>query len=207
MRAGELLMVSAIFSLDHTRKSVGAVEEDRCPAEKYIVATDTPQNLTSPGFPGNYVRPSACKWFIESDIQDGIIKFKVIKFELEGSPSCYRDYLDVRDGPWRLSPRLLGWCGVKPPGKTFKTSGKSATVLFQAVTRGQDKPGFHIQYWQAKNDVLPDAKAKYTVANFILGGIFGVILLVILVTLLFLVIIRNLRYTRERHLQHIRIYS
>ncbi|XP_067661346.1 tolloid-like protein 1 [Haliotis asinina] len=207
MRGGELLLVSAIFSFDQTWTSVYAADEDPCPVEKYIRATDSPQNLTSPGFPGNYVRPSACKWIIESNISDGVIRFKVVKFELEGSPSCYRDYLDVRDGPWRLSPKLLGWCGVKPQGKTFKTSGKTATVLFQAVTHGQAKPGFHIQYWQAKNDILPDREAKYTVANFLLGGIFGVILLVVFVTLLFLVIVRNLRYTRERHLQHIRIYS
>ncbi|XP_041357552.1 bone morphogenetic protein 1-like [Gigantopelta aegis] len=138
-------------------------------------------------------RTSSCTWIVQSNVDDGIVQFRIVNFSVDASASCYADYLEIRDGSYRLDPKIIRWCGKKPASKIYKTTQNSAHFSFQAVSFGSDASGFSLQFWTTVKHRVRRAEPVLTVAHYILAGVAALILLSFIVTLAIIVCIRSYR--------------
>uniref|UniRef100_A0A158PT14 Cubilin n=1 Tax=Brugia timori TaxID=42155 RepID=A0A158PT14_9BILA len=106
-----------------------------CSSDRLILTEgDLPKVLTSPGFPKTSPNSLDCIWTISAP-SGHRIKFTVdpISFNLEDSSVedvCSGNYLEVRDGPSKLSPLVGRYCGKEPPSTIFST-GSYLNIQYQ----------------------------------------------------------------------------
>ncbi|KAK6108635.1 CUB domain family protein [Brugia pahangi] len=106
-----------------------------CSSDRLILTEgDLPKVLTSPGFPKTSPNSLDCIWTISAP-SGHRIKFTVdpISFNLEDSSMedvCSGNYLEVRDGPSKLSPLVGRYCGKEPPSTIFST-GSYLNIQYQ----------------------------------------------------------------------------
>ncbi|EJW82607.1 hypothetical protein WUBG_06483, partial [Wuchereria bancrofti] len=106
-----------------------------CSSDRLILTEgDLPKVLTSPGFPKTSPNSLDCIWTISAP-SGHRIKFTVdpISFNLEDSSVedvCSGNYLEIRDGPSKLSPLVGRYCGKEPPSTIFST-GSYLNIQYQ----------------------------------------------------------------------------
>uniref|UniRef100_A0A0B7BPM5 CUB domain-containing protein n=1 Tax=Arion vulgaris TaxID=1028688 RepID=A0A0B7BPM5_9EUPU len=100
-----------------------------------LVASETQQNLTSPGYPSVYEHNLDCSWTISVPVGNTII-VNIISIDMEGSGGCYYDYLRLSNGglsPFR--PRFNSnfrstFCGRTGAGTIIQSVGNTMIVTF-----------------------------------------------------------------------------
>ncbi|KAH8420258.1 hypothetical protein KR009_008365, partial [Drosophila setifemur] len=70
--------------------------------------------LTSPGYPANYTSGLDCDWRLTGSV-GSLLEIQLEVFDLEVSPNCSRDYLEVRNGGDRESQLMGRFCGKDIP--------------------------------------------------------------------------------------------
>lgn len=77
--------------------------------------------IQSPNHPGKYPSNVNCEWLITAEYTNHItLLFST--FELEESPGCHYDYLEIYDGRNSNSPLLGKYCGMNQPGPLTSSS-------------------------------------------------------------------------------------
>ncbi|XP_017055443.1 cubilin homolog [Drosophila ficusphila] len=72
--------------------------------------------LTSPDYPANYTGGLDCDWQLTSGVNT-IMEIQMEIFDLEQSPNCTADYLEIRNGAERDSPLIGRFCGREIPAR------------------------------------------------------------------------------------------
>lgn len=99
--------------------------------------------LQSNNYPLEYPSTSTCKWTIKAP-NDHKILLNFIRFDLENSSNCTRDYLEIREG-LNESNRLIGrFCGSYVPNRLQSTSNE--LYLKFVSDDSNSKTGFNITY-------------------------------------------------------------
>ncbi|CAG9535646.1 unnamed protein product [Cercopithifilaria johnstoni] len=111
---------------------------------------DPPKVLSSPGFPRTSPNSLDCFWTISAS-SGHRIKFTVdpISFNLEDSSmedECSTNYLEIRDGPSKLSPVVGRYCGKEPPSTIFST-GSYLNIHYQTDSFA------HFSGWNATYEI------------------------------------------------------
>ncbi|VDK77902.1 unnamed protein product [Litomosoides sigmodontis] len=106
-----------------------------CSSDELILTeSDPPKVLSSPEFPKTSPNSLDCIWTI-SALSGHRIKFTVdpVNFNLGESSvedGCPSNYLEIRDGPSKLSPLVGRYCGKEPPSTIFST-GSYLSIRYQ----------------------------------------------------------------------------
>ncbi|XP_012540616.2 uncharacterized protein LOC105839105 [Monomorium pharaonis] len=92
------------------------------PCEKFVVGDSTKKEFYSPNYPDQYPNQTICERVLEAE-KGMLLKLDFRdEFNLEDSPNCAFDYLEVRDGQYGYSNLLGNFCGTNfPPEITSKT--------------------------------------------------------------------------------------
>ncbi|KAM3716945.1 Cubilin [Dirofilaria immitis] len=98
-----------------------------CSSDQLILTEgDSQKVLSSPGFPKTSPNSLDCIWTISAS-SGHRIKFTVdpVNFNLEDTSmdddACTNNYLEIRDGPSKLSPLVGRYCRKEPPSTIFST--------------------------------------------------------------------------------------
>lgn len=100
--------------------------EDRAKCGGHIHASSG--ELTSPEYPANYSAGLDCDWHLTGTI-DHLLEIQVENFELEQSPNCSADYLEVRNGGGTDSPLIGRFCGRDIPARIPGFSHEMRLIL------------------------------------------------------------------------------
>ncbi|VDP15149.1 unnamed protein product [Onchocerca flexuosa] len=106
-----------------------------CSSDQLVLTEDdSPKVLSSPGFPKMSPNSLDCIWTISAS-GGHRIKFTVdpISFNLEDTTmvdACTSNYLEIRDGPSKLSALIGRYCGKEPPSTIFST-GSYLNIHYQ----------------------------------------------------------------------------
>jgi hypothetical protein len=76
------------------------------------ILTNSTGYIISPYYPGYYANNANCAWTIKAE-NGHVIRFELEAFELEMSPRCSADFVEVYDGDSTHSPRIGRYCGVR----------------------------------------------------------------------------------------------
>lgn len=105
-----------------------------------MTATASPSQVVSPGYPDAYDANLFCKWIITGD---GNITLVLRVVELESSPTCEYDNIDIRE---TTPSRSLGKvCGTEF-NRTIATNSTSITVVFKSDESYEEK-GFLMEFY------------------------------------------------------------
>uniref|UniRef100_H2ZEW6 CUB domain-containing protein n=1 Tax=Ciona savignyi TaxID=51511 RepID=H2ZEW6_CIOSA len=79
--------------------------------------------ITSPNFPNNYDPNTYCKWQIRvEDDRTAVVEFRY--FNVENSPNCAYDNVQIYNGPSTSHPPLGTFCGPFRPNLVVSTSNR-----------------------------------------------------------------------------------
>uniref|UniRef100_UPI00398F64EE cubilin n=1 Tax=Pristiophorus japonicus TaxID=55135 RepID=UPI00398F64EE len=92
-------------------------------------ATNTPQTITSPGYPSDYPLLTTCHWTIDAPAQKQI-RVTVQQFNLPANPNCTLDYLEIKDWPASDFGQIHRFCGSNLTAPDFYSYGRSIKVDF-----------------------------------------------------------------------------
>ncbi|XP_031795774.1 cubilin [Sarcophilus harrisii] len=123
-----------------------------------FILTDSIGSISSPLFPAKYQNNQNCSWIIEAQPPFNHITLSFIHFELEPSPNCSRDYIEILDGNDYDAPLQGRYCGRNMP-LPITSFGNSLIVRFISNQYVGYK-GFH---------------ATYTASSSACGGTFNMI--------------------------------
>ena len=113
--------------------------------EKSRKLTDKTGVIASEGFPNNYSNGVDCG-FSMGEIAVDSITLTFESFDLEPSPDCSLDYVEVFDGAYSsVSPSLGKFCGNKIPSPVTSTNYGHMFVRFVSSGSGR-YPGFKASY-------------------------------------------------------------
>ncbi|KAK7452815.1 hypothetical protein BaRGS_00039699, partial [Batillaria attramentaria] len=125
------------------RASFTAVKDEAFPARKYVSATDTPQELTSPFYPQPYLGSQDYTWIITAEQKVKIVTLEILEVDLKGD-----DRILIRDGDMVFHPllaELTSSSGAEPP--YILSTGRDLYITMQ--TRGRETgKGFRFRFWQ-----------------------------------------------------------
>ncbi|GFN89691.1 cubilin, partial [Plakobranchus ocellatus] len=99
--------------------------------------------ITSPNYPNSYAHRRRCRWDI-TVAAGRKITLTFTDFRLESTYRCRGDFVYVKNGLLRRSPRLGRFCGTTPPSPV-SSSGNTMRVYFitdRTITHG----GFRAEY-------------------------------------------------------------
>uniref|UniRef100_U3KLX7 Cubilin n=1 Tax=Oryctolagus cuniculus TaxID=9986 RepID=U3KLX7_RABIT len=115
-----------------------------CGGNIYIHDADSTGYVTSPNYPGNYPQNADCIWIIAAPSEKLIRLQFEDQFNIEATPNCTSNYLELRDGADSNAPILSKLCGMSLPGNQFSSGG----VLYLRF-RSENSPthvGFKTKY-------------------------------------------------------------
>lgn len=99
--------------------------------------------LTSPDYPANYSSGLHCDWKLTGAIGH-LLEIQVENFELEPSPNCTADYLEIRNGGDAVSPLIGRFCGQSIPTRIPSFSHEMRLILHtDAAINGR---GFRLRW-------------------------------------------------------------
>lgn len=104
-----------------------------------LTALSRPARLYSPGYPKGYESNQLCRWTITAD---GEITLHFVNIEIEESPRCEYDNIDVLIGPRQVSTGKI--CGTIT-NKTIETNATAVTVAFKSDESYEEK-GFFLEF-------------------------------------------------------------
>lgn len=103
-------------------------------------------SIASYEYPLKYQNNVQCVWIIKTTSSSYIFKIKFDFMDIESSPDCQNDYVEVRDGPLSVGKSLGKFCGNKIPD-SFKSSENGIYVEFKTNGAGRFG-GFKLTYEQ-----------------------------------------------------------
>ncbi|XP_067869413.1 cubilin isoform X2 [Heterodontus francisci] len=92
-------------------------------------ATNTPQIITSPGYPHDYPPLTTCHWTIDAPAQEQI-RVAVQEFNLPAKPNCTLEYLEIKDWPESDFGQIHRLCGSNPTAPDFYSYGRTIKIDF-----------------------------------------------------------------------------
>ncbi|XP_071816698.1 uncharacterized protein [Apostichopus japonicus] len=99
--------------------------------------------VQSPNHPGKYPSDVNCEWLITTEYTNHItLLFST--FELEESPGCHYDYLEIYDGRNANSPLIGKYCGMNQPGPLTSSSQSIFMKFISDMTI--ERLGFSVNY-------------------------------------------------------------
>ncbi|XP_046577839.1 deleted in malignant brain tumors 1 protein-like [Haliotis rubra] len=118
----------------------------QAPTAMALTASSTPQNLTSPGYPGQYYNNKYYIWTITAASAAYRVRIKVVSSHMIlYDETCSQDFIGVFDGPTPSSLLLMYICDQMTP--TLQSTGSSLTVTFQTDSSYVNK-GFLMEYYE-----------------------------------------------------------
>ncbi|XP_060081465.1 titin-like [Ylistrum balloti] len=114
---------------------------DTC-GDEFLIAYQTPNVVTSPGYPREYGNSLDCKWTIKSDdiCNDDVIHVTIHSFSLEET----YDHLVIYNGDTAFDPVLIKLSGNVEP-QLITSSGTSIVIEFKTDDTASGR-GFHLSY-------------------------------------------------------------
>ncbi|XP_077015414.1 cubilin-like [Tamandua tetradactyla] len=100
--------------------------------------------LSSPRFPANYPNNQNCSWTVQAQPPFSHITLSFSHFELESSPSCSHDFVEVLDGSSEDAPLRGRYCGVSVP-QPLTSFSRALTLRFVSNT-WVNSGGFHATF-------------------------------------------------------------
>uniref|UniRef100_A0A8C4Q174 Neuropilin and tolloid like 2 n=1 Tax=Eptatretus burgeri TaxID=7764 RepID=A0A8C4Q174_EPTBU len=126
--------------------------------------------FTSPGYPSAYPPNQACSYPLEAPVNHRV-RLIISKISIETSWGCKYDHVEVKDGPFALSPLLGRYCGSVPP-RPLVSSGRFLWVGFKSDEELQEG-GFQARYSFITDPNFPNAPAGLPECKFETGGADG----------------------------------
>ncbi|KAL4230780.1 hypothetical protein ACF0H5_011155 [Mactra antiquata] len=148
-----------------------------CPSKtKTLEAERHPKFLTSPNYPGNYgvyQQRLSCSWLIKasSEYEDVVIQLQVHNSSIEPATGCWRDSVEIVDGPKDFFRPLISWCGSTWPKATITSTASEVLVKFGTDFKKNDYYGFMLSYWVAKRPIFIANPIEWTTLNYSLLSI------------------------------------
>ncbi|XP_060556673.1 cubilin-like [Ruditapes philippinarum] len=134
-----------------------------------ITASDTPQSLTSPGYPNNYNDSTVTYWMITNPNETQALAITVTDSRLEASVDCIYDRVQIYQGPCTSYPLLGTFCGEDTPTYYYDTGAYALVVL---TTDGNvNYKGFNISVYLT--DKPDDDLSALVVTGIIVGCVLG----------------------------------
>ncbi|XP_021357124.1 cubilin-like [Mizuhopecten yessoensis] len=101
--------------------------------------------LTSANYPNNYPHDTECVWLITvAPSRNILLTFN--EFILEGSSSCYLDYVKVFDGPTMNNTLLMTHCGSSLPSPPSYRSSANQMLVRMRTDSSVSRKGFNATY-------------------------------------------------------------
>ncbi|OXU20544.1 hypothetical protein TSAR_014165, partial [Trichomalopsis sarcophagae] len=104
-------------------------------------------SIRSPNYPERYPKNKECVWIIEAK-NKYLISLSAISFEIELSPNCAYDYLEIRSGSQENSPLLGRFCG-KTINQEIVSMTNQMYIKFVSDSSLQDA-GFELDWHSTK---------------------------------------------------------
>ncbi|XP_068193293.1 tolloid-like protein 1 isoform X2 [Antennarius striatus] len=122
-----------------TRVASGASPNAQCGDS---ITVESPNYLTSPGYPTTYPPSQNCEWILKTVNKRIIVEFNAYFMLMD--TNCTHDYVEVYDGGEETSPKLGRFCGTVAPQQLVSTRN---VVLIKFVTDNENEgAGFSLQY-------------------------------------------------------------
>ncbi|XP_074660432.1 tumor necrosis factor-inducible gene 6 protein-like isoform X2 [Tubulanus polymorphus] len=109
-----------------------------------LEARAAPQFLQSPNYPFFYKPLTYCRWILKAK-ESHVITVEVLDTDTEGSPTCNKDFIEIRDGKYQWDYALRRWCGNKLPANF--TGYKDAMFVTFKTDDSEQGRGFRFKYW------------------------------------------------------------
>ncbi|KAM9753860.1 neuropilin and tolloid-like protein 2 [Menidia menidia] len=147
-----LLFLEEGFSLAQKIKDGGTGSKGEKPPEQsqeprhcgtWVRKTDG-GSFSSPNFPNTYPPNKECLYVLEALPRQRIELLFNKVFHIESSFECRFDHIEVRDGPFSISPLISRYCGTSSPGLVL-SSGRFLWIRFYSDDELEGM-GFQIQY-------------------------------------------------------------
>ncbi|XP_070174131.1 cubilin-like [Littorina saxatilis] len=107
-------------------------------------ATQTAQNITSPGYPNPYAQDARCRWSIDSGSNSRQVSLTLVDLSLANDSSCSSEYVQFRDSPLGVYGQDVYFCGSSIP-QTFDSVGRVVQVIYN-IPGGSTSRGFKLNY-------------------------------------------------------------
>ncbi|XP_031574398.1 cubilin-like [Actinia tenebrosa] len=108
------------------------------------ILTDRKGYIMSPFYPDSYANDENCSWIIKAR-KGHVIRLEFKVFELELSPRCSADYVEVYDEDEAQSTSRIGrYCGRRYP-QIIQSQSNMLKIVFQSSKSGKGQ-GFKIYY-------------------------------------------------------------
>ncbi|XP_071156308.1 cubilin-like isoform X2 [Mytilus edulis] len=107
-------------------------------------ATDSPQTLTSPGYPGSVFQPIQCRWTIDTPESNQQVRLTMTGLALMTQTSCTDEYVEFRDSPMGTMGQSVHFCGSTMPGP-FDSIGTTVQVNLAMMGMASSN-GFSLKY-------------------------------------------------------------
>ncbi|XP_045206972.2 cubilin-like [Mercenaria mercenaria] len=135
-----------------------------------FTASDTPQTLTSPGYPGNYNDSTVTYWMIQNPNETQALFLTVTDSRIETSVDCIYDRVEIYQGPCTSYPLLGSFCGKDTPTYYYDT-GAYALIVF-TTDENVNYQGFNISFYLTDKPEEDDTSAL-VVTGIIVGCVIG----------------------------------
>jgi cubilin len=119
-----------------------------------LLATETAENLTSPGYPNNYPGALNCQWIITAESPSQVVVLELLDINMTSGYVC-NDLVSIYDGNSTSSPRIQSLCNLSTINSAaqYISSGSDLTVVFHSGGPSTLK-GFRFEYTsQEKSDL------------------------------------------------------
>lgn len=101
------------------------------------------QDFSSPFYPTVYEGNLSCWWSVAAYRSSDIVELQVLDFEVEDSPGCVYDSVQIYDGTTESSPTLDKWCGNRRP--SFVSTSSNLLIRFE-TDDSYDYRGFKMRF-------------------------------------------------------------
>ncbi|XP_052791644.1 deleted in malignant brain tumors 1 protein-like [Mya arenaria] len=131
-----------------------------------LVATVTPQYLTSPDFPYYYPPDSRCRWEISGSTASSTVYAEVMFMEVEEDETCEYDYFSIHDGLYICEyNEIMTMCptrtNAEDPRLNF-TSTDNAVIIKLFSDYSVERHGFLLKYVEILSETTATTNAPTT---------------------------------------------
>ncbi|XP_042234787.1 cubilin-like [Homarus americanus] len=120
--------------------------------------------IISPGYPQPYHHLADCYWTI-TVAEGSAVRLHFIDMDMETSPGCYYDFIEVRDGSSPLSHLLGRYCSLNLGVISLNSSGNSLWLRFRSDYSSSGR-GFKATYMTDCNRVVRGPRGVITTPGF-----------------------------------------
>ncbi|CAK9795155.1 Cubn [Anthophora quadrimaculata] len=84
--------------------------------------------IFSTNYPQNYPNKQNCEWLLQVD-QNYVVNITFLDFDIEDTKNCTDDYVQIYDGPTKMSPLLATHCRNELPPSYVSTGNEMLVVM------------------------------------------------------------------------------